>query len=129
MIGKVPLNIGMTATGTNTHGQPLFDAKGPRLVHQPNALAHEPIPDAVKRLQVNLLRRSHFDKSHSWPSHGLSNRGSVNRIGFVRLHIGLCEPGRDHPGIMPQLDELSCQPLRTRTGFQADQCFGHQIEE
>ena len=128
-IAKVPPDVGVEATGPNTHGQPIFDAKGAGLVHQPGALTHEPVPDAVKRLQVNLLRRAHFDKSHGWSGHGLGNGSRINRIGFVRFHVGLHKPGRDDPGIMPHNDQPPGQPLRARTGLHADQCFGCHIEE
>ncbi|OIQ70390.1 hypothetical protein GALL_479990 [mine drainage metagenome] len=101
----------MKPASPGAHGQPIFDAKGPRLIHQPGAFADKPVPDSMKRLQINLRRGAHFNKPHRRSGHGLSNGCGIYCVGFVRLHIGFHEPGRDDPRIMAHLNQPSCQPL------------------
>ena len=88
-VAKVPPDVGMKATGAGPQGQPMFDVKGPRLIHQRGALTDKPVPVSVKRLQINLLWRAHLNKSHSRLGRGLGSCGCAHRVGLVRLHTGL----------------------------------------
>lgn len=96
-IAEVPPDVGVEATSPDPHDQPIFNAKGSSLIHQPSALTDKPVPDAVERLEINLFRGSRFDKSHCRPCDGLCNRRSIDRVGLVRLHIGLRKSRRNDP--------------------------------
>ena len=128
-IALVPADIEMEGASADPHRETIFQAEGPRLVHQPGALTDKSVADSVERQQVNLLRGSRFDKSHGRSCNGLGYRSGIDRVGLVRLHIGLHKSRRNDPGIMPYSDQLSGQPLRSGTGFHADQRFGHPVEE
>jgi hypothetical protein len=50
-----------------------------------DAPAHQPLADAVQRLQIKLLGRLHRDKAHRRPRHGLSDRLGVAVVAFFWL--------------------------------------------
>ena len=86
------------ATSPDPHDQPSFDTKGPRQIPQPSALTDKPVPDAVKRLPIDLLHSLRFDTPHRRPCDRFGSHCGIDRVGLVRLHIGLHISRRD-PGL------------------------------
>ena len=82
-VAKVPPDIGMKGTSPNPHHQPVFNTKGPCLIHQSGTFADKPVPDSMQCLKINLLSGAHFDEPHGRPVHRLDNGSRVNRVGLV----------------------------------------------
>jgi hypothetical protein len=73
---------------------------------------------------VQPALRFALGQSHGRPRHGLCYRRSIDRVGLVRLHIGLHKSRRKGPGDLPYSDQFPSQPLRSGASFHADQRFG-----
>jgi hypothetical protein len=98
----------------------VFETKRSHLTDQAGAIANHLISDAMKRLEVDLLRPLDLDKTHVGTGNCLGDCCRIDDVVLVRLHLGLYELSGDDPDGVSHRLELSGESLQTRTGFQAD---------
>src|SRR5207342_3493124 len=90
-----------------------------------DALADQPLTDAMQRLQVELIGGLGDHELHRRSLYCLGNRLSVTEVVLLAFGIGSHVPRRHQPRIVPQRVELATEMMRTDAGLHADQARGH----
>src|SRR5207342_3871825 len=89
-----------------------------------DALADQPLTDAMQRLQVELIGGLGDHELHRRSLYRLGNRLSVTEVVLLAFGIGSHVPRRHQPRIVPQRLELATEMMRTDAGLHADQARG-----
>jgi hypothetical protein len=71
------------------------------LIGDAGALADQPLPHSVQRLQVELVDGFRRDKSHRGTLHGLGNRFRVAEVILLSFRIGPHVLRRHQPSVVP----------------------------
>ena len=96
---------------TLTDRDAILEAERSHLVDQPGTARDKLIPNAVKRLQVDLLDRPYLREAHGRSCHSLGDGFSVDGIVLLRLDVRLHELCRHDADLVPHRLQLARQPL------------------
>ena len=89
--GIFPTVLGHEGAGALAHGDAVLQAEGAHLADQAGAGRDHPLAHAMQRLQVHLLGAFRLGEAHRGPRDGLGDRGRVDGVVLVRLHVRLDE--------------------------------------
>ena len=106
-------------------GNATFQQKGPDLVDDAGALAHQPLSHAVHRLKVQLIDGLGRDELHGRALHRFGNGLRVTEVVLLSLRIGTIILRWHQPGVVVKAIELAAEMMRADAGFHADQAWRH----
>jgi hypothetical protein len=103
------------------HRYSALQQEGANLIGDAGALADQPLPHPVQRLQVELLDRFGRDKLHRGALHGFRNRFRVAEVVLLSLRIGPHVLRRHQPSVVAKGLEPATEVMRANAGLHADQ--------
>jgi hypothetical protein len=109
-------------------GNALLDQKGPDLVDRRRPAGDQSRPDAMTRLQVELVLALLLDHAQVWPQRCLRNRFGVVVVVLLTLHEGLGVDRRDDPRLVSQRAQHAADKVRAQTGFHPDDTARQVLE-
>jgi hypothetical protein len=99
--------------------------EGADLIDDAGALADQPLPYPVQRLEVELIGGLGRHKLHRRPLHRLGDRLRIAEVILLPLGIGTNILRWHQPGIVSKAIELATKMMRADAGFHADQAWWH----
>src|SRR6185436_10001106 len=103
------------------HRNAALQQEGADLIDDAGALADQPLPDPVQRLQIELVRRLSRNELHGWPLHSFGDRFSIAEVILLPFRIGADVFCWHQPGIVAKAIEFATEMMRANAGFHADQ--------
>src|SRR5579863_2555486 len=119
--GQDTRQLGAQETLSLPYRNAALQQEGADLIDDAGALADQPLPYPVQRLQVELIGGLGRHEFHRWSLHRLGDCLGIAKVILLSLRIGPNILRRHQAGIVTKAIELAAEMMRADAGFHADE--------